>query len=507
MFRLTLPGSSSSYTRAVGLLVVCLVLVRLTFAGIIPLAFDEAYYWIWSKHLAGGYYDHPPMVAFVIRLGTSLVGDTQLGVRAVSVLLAVPATWAVWRAAGILFKDERIAATAALFFNLTVMVAAGTVIVTPDAPLLVASAFVLLFLAKVLETGRGEWWLAVGAAVGAALLSKYSALFFGASIVIWLLLVPDLRRWLFSPWLWLGGGVAALMFAPVVAWNAQYEWVSFIKQFGRAAVHGWTLRFLGEHFAAQIGLATPPIFILGVLGLLAFLRGRGGSFAARVLLGALIWPLTLYFIWHSLHARVQGNWSAPVFPAFAVAAAIAASGVSWQRGWVIVADWSRRLAMPIGLALAALIYVQAAFGIVPLGLIDPTARQLGAGWPSLGAQIDEIRTQVGARAVLTTNYAETGWLAFYLPSRPPVVDVYERIRWVNAPEPPRELFDGVLIFVCGLPCEDIMFIRPRYTRVDEIARLPRLRRGVILETYAVYRVEGLRGDPLDRSPPPELQRR
>ena len=85
------------------------------------------------------------------------------------------------------------------------MAAVGTLIVTPDSPLLVASSFVLFALAKVLETGRGAWWLAVGAAVGAALLSKYTALFFGPAILIWLVSVPKLRRWLVSPWPYLGG--------------------------------------------------------------------------------------------------------------------------------------------------------------------------------------------------------------------------------------------------------------------------------------------------------------
>src|ERR1700731_2347903 len=158
------------------LVVLALVALRLVAAAWTPLTFDEAYYWMWSKHLAPGYYDHPPMVALVIRLGTAIGGDTELGVRLVSILLALPMSWAV-----------------------------GTMIVTPDAPLLVASSFVLFALAKVLETGRGAWWLAVGAAVGAALLSKYTALFFGPAILIWLVSVPKLRRWLISPWPYLGG--------------------------------------------------------------------------------------------------------------------------------------------------------------------------------------------------------------------------------------------------------------------------------------------------------------
>src|ERR1700747_1258817 len=180
--------------RTTALTVLALVVLRLGVAAVTPLTFDEAYYWMWSKHLAGGYYDHPPMVALVIRAGTLIAGDTELGVRLVSILLALPMSWAVYRTAAILFGGVRVAATAVMLLNVTLMAAVGTLIVTPDAPLLVASSFVLFCLAKVLATERGAWWLAVGAAVGAALLSKYTALFFGPAILIWLLSVPELRR-------------------------------------------------------------------------------------------------------------------------------------------------------------------------------------------------------------------------------------------------------------------------------------------------------------------------
>src|SRR5260370_41888651 len=145
-----------------------------------------------AKYVAGGYYDPPPMVAAVIRLGTVIAGDTDLGVRLVSILLALPMSWAVFRTASILFGGWRVAATATILLNVTLMAAVGTMIVTPDAPLLAASSFVLFCLAKLLETGRGAWWLAVGAAVGIALLSKYTELLFGPAILIWLVAVPIL---------------------------------------------------------------------------------------------------------------------------------------------------------------------------------------------------------------------------------------------------------------------------------------------------------------------------
>src|SRR5271155_3108670 len=85
------------------LIILALVVLRLAAAAWTPLTFDEAYYWTWSKHLALGYYDHPPMVALVIRAGTMLMGDTELGVRLVSILLTLPMSWAIYRSAAILF--------------------------------------------------------------------------------------------------------------------------------------------------------------------------------------------------------------------------------------------------------------------------------------------------------------------------------------------------------------------------------------------------------------------
>jgi 4-amino-4-deoxy-L-arabinose transferase-like glycosyltransferase len=497
---------SLQYRTIVWLGILALVAIRLAVAATAPLAFDEAYYWLWSKNLAGGYYDHPPAVAAAIRLGTMALGDTPLGIRLVFVLLMLPATWAVWRSGAILFGNDRLAATAALFFNLTLMVAVGSVLATPDGPLLVASAFVLFFLAKLVETGHGRWWLPVGAAVGAALLSKYTALFFGVSILAWLLIVPRMRRWLLTPWPYLGGLVAFAMFLPVILWNADHGWVSFLKQFGRTPLNDWQPRFFAEHIAAQFGLATPPIFVLGAMALASFLKEQGRGRAARVLLGALIWPLTLYFLWFALHARVEGNWTAPLFPAFAVAAAAAAHGIGWTGIWAKLARLCDVLATPVGLVIAAAIYIQAVFGVVPLGTVDPTARQLGAGWRELGAEIDTLRQRNGARTVLTTNYALTGWLSFYLPSRPPVVQVNERIRWVNAPVPDPTLFFGVSLYVCQAECVEIGLVRSRYSTVREIARLTRKRHGVEIDSFQVFRVENLRGDPLDRTLPRELRR-
>ena len=490
--------------RRVALIVVALVVLRLIAAAVTPLSYDEAYYWTWSHHLAGGYYDHPPMVALVIRLGTLIAGDTELGVRLVSILLALPMSWAIWRAGQMLFRDDAVAGGATLLLNATLMVAAGTLIVTPDAPLMVASTFVLYALAKVLDTRRGAWWLGVGIAVGLALVSKYTALLFGVSILVWLIVVPELRRWLRSPWPYLGGIVAFAVFSPVIAWNAKHHWVSFIKQLGRARVEGLTLRFFGEMIPSQLGFATPLVFILGVMGLVALAKGSEETRPARALVGALFWPITLYFVWHSLHARVEANWLGPVYPPFALAAAVAARH-AWQPRAQEVASFCRRWAVPVGVAMWFALVIQANMGLLSGYRRDATVKTIGVGWRELAAGIDALRRQSGATCVLGPDYGTTSWLKFYLPHDICVESRIQRIRWVNMPQPDPALLAGKLLFVDEIRADGQAVLRQQFAHFQKLADLPRKRGPLVIETYEVDLMDGAKGDVLDNSPPPELE--
>ncbi len=485
------------YETIVAVTIVLLVGVRLACAAFTPLSFDESLYWVWSKHIAGGYYDHPPVNPILIRLGTTLFGNTEFGVRVFGVLLALPASFAVWRAGAILFDDERVGATAALYFNLTLVMAVGSVLATPDNAVVIATAFLLLTLAKLYETGRGAWWLAIGVAFGVGMLSKYTTIFFAVSILAWLLLVPELRRWLVTPWPWLSGVIALAVFSPTLLWNAEHHWASVLYQYNRLVVHEWSLRYLGEFFAAQIGTATPFVFVLGAMGLVGLLRREGGPFGACVLVNAMVWPILIYFVWHTFHGRVEGNWPEPIFVPFVIAAAVAAERIKWDGAWASIQRVSQRLAVPVGLAIAAAIYVQGVFGIVPLGMADPTASKLGAGWRQLGVEMDEVRARLGAPIVLTYDYGLAGWLAFYLPSHPPVEQINGRMRYVNAPEPDPALFRGAIMYVCAVECAEIPALQKRFTTVEPAASLTRARHGVPLQDYRVYSLSGPIGPPLD----------
>ena len=470
--------------------------LRLLAGELLPLSSDEAYYWLWSRHLAAGYYDHPPAIAFVIRAGTLLFGDTPFGLRVGGILLSFAASWFIWRTAAILLRSEKAGALACLLFNLTLMAAVETMAATPDAPSIAASAALVWTLAKVAETKDGRWWLAAGLAAGLGLLSKYSALFLGAGTLVWLIASPPMRRWLTSFWPYLGGAAALAIFSPNLWWNAGHDWATFVFQFGRLGGEHFTLRYLAEFLGAQIVLASPFILVLGVLGLSAASRRD----ERRALIAAILWPCIIYFTWHSLHDRVQGNWPCFLYPLLAVAAADAMLRPDWT-GWrAPLARWSARLAVPVAAVLLLAGYAQALIGVVPFGRKDPLARLLAVGLTDVTGKVEKLRVATGAAAILTTDYATTGWFAFYAPSEAPVVDIGEDYRWPDAPPPAVKLLERPALYVTEMRRDRHDLIAAHFGEVTEIARIDRERAGVPIAHYVVYRVGSLKGSPPGRMP-------
>ena len=162
-----------------------LTVVRLVFAAILPLSPDEAYYWVWSRALASGYVDHPPMVALWIRLGTALLGETSLGVRLLGPVAVAAGTVMLADAAERLFPNGRAGLVAGALWNATLLMGAGSITMTPDTPLLLFWCATLWAAVRLATGGGAGWWLAVGAFAGAALASKYTAAFLWLGIGLW----------------------------------------------------------------------------------------------------------------------------------------------------------------------------------------------------------------------------------------------------------------------------------------------------------------------------------
>src|ERR1700712_667997 len=254
------PDDRIGVLRGLAAAIAVVTRIRLVMAATVPLAPDEAYYWIWSRALAPGYLDHPPMVALWIRAGTSLLGQTAFGVRLLGPVAAALASWMLFDAARVLFPDTKVGPAAVIMLNASLLLGVGTVIMTPDSPLLFFWTAAFWAAARIAAGGSGGWWLVAGLAGGLALDGKYTGLFLWAGIGLWVLLVPAVRPWLrrWQPWAAVTMGLA--LFAPVLVWNGKHDWVGLIKQGGR--INDWqpvrALGFLAELIGGQIGFGKPP---------------------------------------------------------------------------------------------------------------------------------------------------------------------------------------------------------------------------------------------------------
>ncbi len=455
-----------------------LLTIRAAMAMALPLSADEAYYWLWSLHLDFGYFDHPPAIAWAIKSGTLLFGDTTLGIRAMGLVLSVASSWLVFESALAILKDRSRAWAAVLLFNLTLMINAELLAATPDQPSIAAAALFLFCLARLQQTGHGRWWLAVGAAGGLGMLCKYTAGFLGLGTLVWLIAEPKARRWLATPWPWAGGVLAVVIFLPNLLWQAAHQWETFVFQFGRIAGHALTARYLIEFFGAQLGLASPLIFALGVAGLARARRGDD-----RFLLAMLMAPPILYFLIHALHDRVQGNWPCFLFPLFSI---LAADAMGESPGW---RKWSTRLAMPLAGAMLLLVYIQVLTGVLPLGKSDPLAHLLGRGFRPVADSMPGAARAAGAGAVVTTDYETTAWLRFYEPGLK-VIQADETYRYPNAPSPPSGLLSGPLLYVVEQKRDRHAFLAQYFNAVEPVTVLQVSGKGGELSRYALYVVSG-----------------
>lgn len=459
-------------------LLLAVTALRLAVAAFVPLAPDEAYYWVWSRSLQGGYLDHPPMVAWFIRAGTLLAGEGAFGIRLAGPLAIAVASLLLARAADALFPQHRPGIWAAALFNATLLVGVGGILATPDLPLLVFWTAAIWALARLQASQDGRWWLVFGLLAGLALLSKYTAVLLGAGVVLWLLACRDAWRWWRDWRLYAGGALALLLFLPVLLWNADHGWASFAKQGGRAGADeaGFTLRYLGELLGGQLGLASPLVFILCVAGMAVATRAWWRGDAAAGLLAALVLPGVALFTWQATGSRVQGNWPAILYPAACIAAA--AFAPSWLLAW-------RRPAVGLGVALTLAVYVQAAFAPWPLSRRhDPTLARLG-GWPELAAAVEAERRAQGAAFVAAEEYGLAAQLAQNLPPGIPVVALDQRWMFFNLPRPVPGV-TGVLVQ------SERRDSAPNWPGAELIARaegpLRRSRRGIEAERYRVFRI-------------------
>ncbi len=438
---------------------------------------DELYYLACSRHLAWGYVDQPPLIAVITWLARSLLGDSLPAIRffpAVAGAAEVALTALIARELGGKRFAQSLAALAALV---------APAILAADS-LLTMNAFEPLFwmgcaylFIRIVKVGNPKLWVWFGILSGVGLENKYSMLIFGAGIVVGLVLTPQ-RRALLSPWIWVGGAIAFLIFLPNLLWSVQHhfpflEIQANIRRHGRDAPLG-PLAFFAQEIFTLLPL-TLPIWLAGLW--FFFFSKTGNPFRAL----GWAWIFTAAVI-VTLSPRIYY-----LFPAFPVL--FAAGGVMWEE-WLDRPNllWLK-LGYPNSMLVAGAIFSPLAIPVLPpetyiryaqaLHLHPPRleTHKLGPlpqlyadqfGWEEMAATVARVYNSLPAEvrvktAIFGQNYGQAGAIDLFGPKYglPPAISGHQNyFLWG-----PRDYTGESMIVMQGRPQD----LQRRFASVEKVA--------------------------------------
>jgi dolichyl-phosphate-mannose-protein mannosyltransferase len=364
-----------------------------------------------ARHLSWGYVAYPPITPLFARISLLLFGTSLPGFRFFSWFVQAVAVFLAGLMARQLGGSRRaqiIAALAAVPFCL-----GGGALMTYISFDYLCWVLAAYFVLRLLKSGDPRWWLAIGAALGLGMLSKYTMGFFTLGIV-GAVLLTDARRFLRSKWLWLGVAVSILLFLPNLLWQARHHFISldflrFIHE--RDVREGATSGFLPD----QVELALLA-FPLALAGLYYFFSKNGRRF--RMLGWMYVIPLALFLI-----AKGRGYYLAPAYPMLYAAGAVLVDNCLAT----LQASRAKALRVAIFAALLLDVAIAIAFALptAPVGSpwwhfaikVNGTLRE-EVGWPEFAATVAKIRDTLPAEdharlGILAGNYGEVGALNLY----------------------------------------------------------------------------------------------
>ncbi|HEV8341202.1 MAG TPA: glycosyltransferase family 39 protein [Candidatus Binatia bacterium] len=436
---------SGYYRNLAILLLLALTLFHLWYigAGFLDLAPDEAHYWEWSRRLDLSYYSKGPMVAYLIAASTRLCGNTEFCVRLPAALMALGTVSVIFLLARRLFASERAGFLAVLACSAIPLYAAGSILMTIDAPLAFFWALALFGVQRATSNADGDsqettknwgWWFLFGCALGLGLQSKYSMALFLLCLSLYMVLTPRARSCLKEKRLYFALLLGVALFTPVIVWNARHDWVSLWHVMGQAGLldrgAGFSTKSFLEFLGSQIGVVSPLLFFALVAALVRSGRlGLADQKDPHLFLFLFSSPFLAFFLLWSLYQKVQANWAAVGYLAVVVALAgwwdeLLNRAGNGPKRFFLNGIFSTVL-LP-GALLVALGHFPGLLEQAGIDLpvqIDPTKRL--KGWKELGMAVGKIREESPDREVflVSDSYQIASEMAFYVPGQPRVYNI------------------------------------------------------------------------------------
>lgn len=274
----------------------CWLLLSLVQAAGTELFDDEAYYWVYAQFLDWGYFDHPPMIAIMIKAGTMLFPG-ELGVRFFVVIMGTATLYIIEK----LTRPKDLQLFYVIVLNIAVL-QIGSIIAFPDIPLLFFTA--LFFWVYKLFTEKQNWINALLLSIVIALLlySKYHGL-----LIIFVTLISNLKM-LKKPLTWLVISLSFFFYMPHIIWQIQHGLPSYYYHLFERVSPPYSISFISDYVAGQLLLAGP---LLGWLMIWSAFKHKPNDLTQKAMKWSLGFVYILFFI-SSFKTRTEANWTLPL---------------------------------------------------------------------------------------------------------------------------------------------------------------------------------------------------
>lgn len=294
-----------------------LSLWRVYLSSTLQLHPDEAYYWLWSRHLDLGYFDHSPMVAYFIRL-TTIFSQSELWVRFSGILVSIIISVLLWHLALQMFSSIKTASAGVILLNTYPLTMSGSIVVTPDVPSFLFCSIALFFFWQIVRTKKYFYWYLFGISFGLSLLSKYTAILLAPCIFLFIIFTDE-RKWLKTIHPYLSFIAGLVLFIPVIYWNSRHNWISFNFQFGHGlGGQSFSIGRVMEYIGGQLLVAGPFIWIAGMFAGIVYIFQKNKE---KLFLSLVSIPIILFFAFSSMKKLAGPNWPAFAYFTFSIIAA------------------------------------------------------------------------------------------------------------------------------------------------------------------------------------------
>jgi multisubunit Na+/H+ antiporter MnhB subunit len=482
------PPSDRPYLWGFYALLTGHLLLWLSLGMVLDLHPDEADHWVWSRFLSWGYYEHPPMVAWVIRLCTTLLGNTQWALEVGSQGLTLLVFFLIFQLARMQF-GVRAAFFSVLLLEAAPLFSAGSLILVIDTPLMVFYCWAAVEFWRGWALKNNAAFYRAGVALGLALLSKVTAILLVLAAFIFLVSSPERRRALRNPHLWAALGIGLLLFSPFVYWNQQHGWISIGAQLEKGLTGG---TFGAQVLAFVFGqpLILGPVLFFLMAGAWARACRRDGWRDDRlaylmVLTGV---PLLVFSL-----AAFKGKYTDPSWANIGWLFGAVLLGKSLAERWPRISS-ARRWALSGGVFLTGmfpviLIAVHIFLPYLPVAAHQDRTLEM-RGWRVLGQGLgrDYARLFPDQKKVfvVTDDYQLAGAISFYTPQHPWPYTFGKSARnlWTSLPE----LKSRGALLVC-LPdnCpRDRERAQGLFSTVEKVREITSRRKEQVVRTFEVY---------------------